>query len=186
ERLPLLAGLNNVRAALEWGFGADGNTGIAVELAAAAAPVFLAMSLLPECHRWSERAIDALTDATRGGVEEMRLQTALGMSLMFIQASSERALSALDRSLEIAESRGDALAQLQVLGPLHMFHLRIGNFKSALQYAQRGVAVAQAVEDPAARSLAHALAGISLHFTGELGPARSELETALQHGQVPQ
>jgi hypothetical protein len=34
--------------------------------------------------------------------------------------------------------------------------------------------------------LAHALAGISLHFTGELGPARSELETALQHGQVPQ
>jgi tetratricopeptide (TPR) repeat protein len=30
--------------------------------------------------------------------------------------------------------------------------------------------------------LAHALAGISLHFVGELGAARSELETALQHG----
>jgi len=144
------------------------------------------MSLLPECHRWSERAIEALTDTTRGSTEEMRLQTALGMSLMFIQASSEQALSALDRSLEIAESRSDALAQLQVLGPLHMFHLRIGNFKSALHYAQRGVTVAKAIEDPAARTLAHALAGISLQFAGDLGAARSELETALRHGQAPQ
>ena len=39
---------------------------IGVSLAAAAAPVFLAMSLLTECHRWSERAILALDDATRG------------------------------------------------------------------------------------------------------------------------
>lgn len=186
ERLPLLAGLNNVRASLEWAFGADGSTDIGVELAAAAAPVFLALSLLPECLRWSERAIDALADATRGGAEEMRLQTALGMSLMFIQATSERARAALDRSLEIAEARGEALAQLQVLGPLHMFHLRIGNFRNALHYAQRSVAVARTIEDRAARTLAHALAGISLQYTGDLGAARSELETALQHAQGSQ
>ena len=186
ERLPLLAGLNNVRAALEWCFGPDGNIRIGVELAAAAAPVFLAMSLLPECHRWSERAIEALTDTTRGRVEEMHLQTALGMSLMFIQATSERARSALERSLELAEGRSDALAQMRVLGPLHMFHLRIGNFKSALHYAQRGVAVAAALEDPAARTLAHALSGISSHFVGDLAAARSELETALRHRQGAQ
>ena len=36
--------------------------GIGIGLAAAAAPVFLAMSLLPECHRWSERAMLALDD----------------------------------------------------------------------------------------------------------------------------
>jgi predicted ATPase len=183
ERLPLLTGLNNVRAALEWCFGTGGNTDIGVELAAAAAPVFLAMSLLPECHRWSERAIEALTDTTRGGAGEMRLQTALGMSLMFIHASSEKARSALDRGLAIAEERGDALQRLQVLGPLHMFHLRIGNFKSALHYAQQGVVAAKALEDAGARTLAHALAGISLHMIGDLGAARSELETALRHGR---
>jgi predicted ATPase/DNA-binding winged helix-turn-helix (wHTH) protein len=186
ERLPLLAGLNNVRAALEWAFADDGNTTIGVELAAAATPAFLALSLLPECLRWSERAIAALTSATRGSAEEMRVQTALGMSLMFIQASSERARAALERSLEIAEARGEALAQLQILGPLHMFHLRIGNFRNALDYAQRGVAVARTIEDPAARTLAHALAGISLQYTGDLEAARSELETALQHAQGAQ
>ncbi|HEX2888203.1 ATP-binding protein [Vineibacter terrae] len=186
ERLPLLANLNNVRAALEWCFGTGGDTGIGVELAAAAAPVFLAMSLLPECHRWSERANGALTDATRGGTEEMRLQSALGMALMFIHASSEKAQQALDRGLTIAEACGDALHRLQVLGPLHMFHLRIGHFRDALHYAQQGVAAAKDVEDPAARTLAHALAGISLHFLGDLGAAQVELGTALRHSRDSQ
>src|SRR5260370_24916878 len=39
ERLPHFAGLNNVRAALEWCFGVNGNTQVGVGLAAAAAPV---------------------------------------------------------------------------------------------------------------------------------------------------
>ena len=67
ERTPHFAAMNNVRAALEWCFGTNGNTNIGIGLAGAAAPVFLAMSLLPECHRWSERAIFALDDAARGG-----------------------------------------------------------------------------------------------------------------------
>ena len=46
ERAPHFAALNNVRAALEWCFGAKGNIEIGVGLAAAATPVFLAMSLL--------------------------------------------------------------------------------------------------------------------------------------------
>ena len=78
ERAPHFAALNNVRAALDWCFGANGNAEIGVGLTVAAAPVFLAMSLLPECHRWSERAILALDDGARGGLEEMRLQADLG------------------------------------------------------------------------------------------------------------
>lgn len=66
ERAPHLDKLNNVRAALEWCFGVNGDLAIGIGLAAAAAPIFLAMSLLPECHRWSERAIRALNDTTRG------------------------------------------------------------------------------------------------------------------------
>ena len=40
ERAPHFAGLNNVRAALEWCFGVNGNAEIGIGLAAAAAPVF--------------------------------------------------------------------------------------------------------------------------------------------------
>ena len=182
QRAPHFAALNNVRAALEWCFGADGNVEIGIGLAAAAAPVFLAMSLLTECHRWSERAILALDDATRGGHEEMHLQSALGLSLMFTRGNSEAARVALDRSLAIAEERGDAPDQLQLLNLLHMFHHRIGDFKTALHYGRRSLTAAETVAIPAAIALAHCLLGSSLHHIGDLGGARAELEAALQGG----
>jgi predicted ATPase/DNA-binding winged helix-turn-helix (wHTH) protein len=56
KRSKLGAHVDNVRAALEWCFAANGNLVVGVGLAAAAAPTFLTMSLRPECYRWSERA----------------------------------------------------------------------------------------------------------------------------------
>jgi len=53
--------------------------------AAASAPLFLEMSLLTECHRWTERAVAMLDDTNRGTRREMDLQAALGLSLMFTQ-----------------------------------------------------------------------------------------------------
>jgi len=179
ERAPHFAALNNVRAALEWCFGVNGNAEIGVGLAAAAAPVFLTMSLLTECHRWSERALLALDDAARGGLEEMHLQAAVGVSLMFTRGGRDAAGVALNRSFAIAEERGDALDQLRLLGPLNMFHLRTGDFKTALHYAKRCSAIAGTVEDSVATALAHSILGISLHLSGDLSSARSQLEAAL-------
>ena len=52
--------LGNVRAALEWSFGPGGSDELAIRLAAAAGPLFLAMSLLTECRNWMERAIERM------------------------------------------------------------------------------------------------------------------------------
>jgi predicted ATPase len=182
ERAPHFAALNNVRAALEWCFGAEGNVDVGIGLIVAAGPVFLAMSLLSECHRWSERALLVLDDAARGGVDEMRLQAALGVSLMFMRGGREAAQSALSRSFAIAEQRGDALDQLRLFGPLSMFHLRTGDFKTALDYAERCSALAGTMEDSAAAELAHSILGISLHLAGDLSGARVELEGAIRRG----
>ena len=86
---------------------------------------------------------------------------------------------ALNRSFAIAEERGDALDQLRLLGPLNMFHLRTGDFKTALDYARRCSAIAEAVEDSAATTLARSILGISLHLSGDLSGARAELEAAV-------
>jgi predicted ATPase/DNA-binding winged helix-turn-helix (wHTH) protein len=182
QRAPYFAGLNNVRAALEWCFGDNGSIEIGVRLAAAAAPVFLAMSLLPEGHRWSERAILALDDATRGGAEETRLQAVLGVTLMFTRGNGEAAQMALERSLAIAEARGDAANQLRLLNLLHIFHQRSGDFKAALYYARRSLPVAETIATPAALGLAHCLVGSALHHVGDLGGARAELEASLKSG----
>jgi predicted ATPase len=179
ETRPRAEWLANVRAALEWCFGANGNVDIGVGLATAAAPVFLAMSLLTECYRWSERALRALDYDARGGIEEMHLQAAAGLSLMFTPGSIDAALAALRRSFAIAEERGDTVGQLKLLAPLQMLHIRLGEFKTALRYARRSVGVAAMTNEPAALALAHSLLGNSLHFSGDLSGARAALEAAL-------
>lgn len=180
ERALHLADIANVRSALEWCFGERGNPKLGVDLAAAAAPVFVAMSSFTESRRWSERAIMALDATNRGGQEEMSLQAALGVSLMFLQGQGEAAAEALHRSLAIAHSRGDAVTQMQVMAPLVMFNLRIGEFRRALEFGERASWLSRELADPGALALAHSLLGISLTHTGNLELARSELEAA-QH-----
>ncbi|RWL98357.1 winged helix-turn-helix domain-containing protein [Mesorhizobium sp.] len=182
QRALHLAGLANVRAALEWCFGPGGSTQLGIRLATAAAPVFLSMSLLTECHRWAAQAILALDSGTHDGPDKMRLQAALGVSLMFTRGGQDAARMALNKSLAIAEERGNALDQLQVLGPLQMFHLRTGGFRAALSYAERCSDIAGTIEDSVSTTLAHSLMGISLHLNGEHGRARTALEEALRYG----
>jgi len=181
ERESHFANLNNVRAALEWCFGEDGELGIGIKLAAAAAPVFLAMSLLPECYRWSQHAIVALNDTTRGESEEMQLQSNLGVASMHMYGPSDAARAALNRSLAIAEARGDVLSQVGMLGTLSMFCTRDGEFKISLDHARRARAIAGTAEEPDATALAQSTLGRALHFIGDHSGARSELEAAFQH-----
>jgi predicted ATPase/DNA-binding winged helix-turn-helix (wHTH) protein len=181
ERAPYLVGLNNVRAALEWCFGPHGDAESGVGLAAAAAPLFLALSLLTDCLRWSERAIRSLGDAAPLGPETMHLQAALGLSLMFTGGDSDAACKALARSLTIAEERADLPYQLRTLGRLHMFHHRMGEFRKALSYAERSYAVAKSIASPESIALARCELGISFSYLGDLDGARSELEATLQY-----
>jgi predicted ATPase/DNA-binding winged helix-turn-helix (wHTH) protein len=186
------ADLGNVRAALEWCFAANGDTEVGIGLAAAAAPAFFAMSLLTECHRWSERALLALDDASRGGGlgerpggrpggrEEMELQAALGISLFFTHGSTEAAREALSRGLVIAEERGDARTQVRLLGPLVIFHVRFGDFNAAMLYSKRASAISDTLTDPDALALAHCCAGMSFLHAGELVDARLQLEAAVK------
>jgi predicted ATPase/DNA-binding winged helix-turn-helix (wHTH) protein len=172
---------DNVRAALEWCFGVNGSLTIGVGLAAVAAPVFLAMSLLPECHGWSERAILALDDTTRGGSEEMNLQASHGVSSMHVHGQSDAARMALSRSLTIAAARGDVLNQVGLLGMLSMFDVRDGDFKSSLDYAKLSRAVDGTVENSAVTALANSILGRALQFVGDHSASRLELEASFRY-----
>ena len=168
------------RAALEWCFGENGNVSIGVELAAAAAPVFLAMSLLIECQRWSERALLALDEAKPRRPRGNAASGGLG-NFVDVHARQQRSRRTwrLNRSLEIAEERSDALNVARMLGMLHLYHLRGGDYRLALRYA--GAQLRGSPADLATRgltALAHSLLGISRHLMGDLNGARVELEAA--------
>ena len=179
ERILHFAAIDNVRAALEWCFGPNGNVAIGVGLAAAAAPVLLAMSLFSECRRWSEQAMLALDDATRGGSEEMHLQAGLGISLMYTLGNNEQSYVALMRGLELAEKLHNPVNQLRLMGQLNGFHRRAGNLDRMLSVAQRSEALAREMADPIGTAAAQAMIGVSHHLIGNHVEARAHLEAAL-------
>lgn len=188
ERALRVADLADVHAALDRCFGVDGDPRIGIALTASATRVFWVMSMYGECQRWAERAVNALDDTTRGTVEEMYIQAALGMSLLFTRAAPEIAGSALNegvyatlnRSLAIAKALSDAQHQCQLLVPLHLVYTRNREFKVALDYTRDGVETAKILGDPTTIAMARTLNGIALHFVGDLDGARTELEAALR------
>ena len=180
ERASHFAGINNVRAALEWCFSPGSNSKVGVPLAAAAVQVFLAMSLLPECHRWSQRAILALDETTAGGLNEMHLQAALGFSSSQMYGESNAVSEALNRSLAIAEEHGDTAHQAGILNMEHYFHARIGDLRSALQYARRCRVIAETSDDLTVKALGHAMLGRALQVTGDLAGSRAELDSLMR------
>ena len=55
------ADIDNVRAALQWGFSPTGDASLSAALAAAATPLWRELSLHSECRRWAERALGTPT-----------------------------------------------------------------------------------------------------------------------------
>ncbi len=88
--------IGNVRAALGWALSDHGDVAVGIELAAWAAPLFFGLWLLEECKGWSERALAALDDASRGARQEMILQEALAMSSMLTRGHTDEVRAELE------------------------------------------------------------------------------------------
>jgi predicted ATPase/DNA-binding winged helix-turn-helix (wHTH) protein len=169
----------NLRVALAWCFGPGGDPALGVNLAAAAAPLFLRLSLLAECREISRKAIEALDSDTRNTPVELELQACLGQSLMFTTGNTEAAEQAFERALHLAEHFALQQRQLQILGALHIFHERTADFGKALEFAERGFAIAEQIGDPASIDAAHSLLGIAWHLLGRHDQADHHLRPAM-------
>jgi predicted ATPase/DNA-binding winged helix-turn-helix (wHTH) protein len=177
--------LGNIRAALAWSFGRDGDPALALRVTARCAPVLLKLALLDECRGWCERAIAIMGEEHRGNAIELELQSALGTCLMLTRGHGSPAESALRRSLALASELGDANHELKILRSLHIFHERIGDFRTALTWAEDSRRVADELGSFEARAIAASLLGISHHVAGEQLRARGELEISLDSGVPP-
>ena len=184
---PAYERLGNIRAALEWCFGENGDLEVGTALAAAAVPILVELSLLPECCRWARRGLAALSESTGGTVREINLHAALGHSLMFTEGNSDEVRDCFTRGVELARELREPFMELRLLGSLHLFNERIGNYHGAVEFAERSVVVARSIGHPAALAAADSFLGLSQHLVGNHQAARTLLEGALgQEGASPQ
>jgi predicted ATPase len=172
--------LSNIRLSLSWSIGTEGDLKFGLIYIAQAIRAFMRHSLLSDCKTWSEKGLALLTDDMRGGELEMMFLAALGQSLMFTKGNSELVRSALLRSSSIADEIERSDYQLQNLGCLHLFHERIGDFRSSLDFAKRSRVVAEARANHADLAAADSFLGIAHHLEGNQSEAYGHLHAARQ------
>ncbi len=172
--------LGNIRAALEWCFAADAgaiDSALAVDVAAAAAPVFFELSLLGESYRWSAAGIAALDESTRGSRREMLLRSTWAISSMWIRGSSDDVLSAIARGMELADPSTEPSHVLRMLATRHLFLTRVADFRGALVAAQEWASAARRMHDASCTAIAELMQGVGHHFRGDQAAARRHFDT---------
>jgi predicted ATPase/DNA-binding winged helix-turn-helix (wHTH) protein len=182
--LPYADHLPNVRAALTWSFSEAGDRAVGVDLAASAAQFFLELTLLTECHSWTQQAL-ASADAVDSR-KEMALQAALGVSVMFTQGNTEGVRSAFARSLHLAQELDDLHWQLWLLRGLHIYLTRVGDFHGALGTGEQGASVARKLNDPTSTLNVEWMLGVAHHLIGNQDQAVEFCESAMVHNPSSQ
>jgi non-specific serine/threonine protein kinase len=125
--------LDNVRAALDWAFSADGDAAIGIALAAATADFWAATWLLAEGCEWAGIALSRI--GTAGTRSEMILQCSLGMTLIYTKGMIDPARAALSRALILARTFEDPDYQQRTTMGLWLFAARSSALRDALSVA---------------------------------------------------
>jgi predicted ATPase len=173
--------IDNLRVALDWAFSPGGDASIGVALTAAAAPLWMQLSLLDECRFRAEHALANLDAGTsRDARREMKLHAALGASLNYTRGeTASETGAAWTKALEIAESLDDTEYQLRSLRGLCACRTASGRYRAALALAQRFHTLAASRSDPGDRLAGERLIGASQHYLGDQLGARRHLEHVL-------
>jgi predicted ATPase/DNA-binding winged helix-turn-helix (wHTH) protein len=180
-------GIDHVRAALDWSFGAD--LALGLELCAVSAPLWYQLSLMGEYRGHLQQALRLARAAECAGREvlspqlEMPLALGLGHALLHAgdQADSAERCSAFARALDLAQQAGDHAGCMGALWGCYTDAIFNGDYQLALGYAQRfGVAAAGAGGD--IHKLAHArMLARAMHYLGQQDTARRHIEFVIRH-----
>jgi len=158
--------LGNVRAALDWCFSRRPiDSDLAVDLAAAAVPVFFELSLLGESYKWSEAGLAALDDTTRGGRRELILRGTFAISSMWVRGSND-VLADIARGMALAQSEEPA-QRLRLQATRHMVQTRMAKFRDVLDAAVDWDIAARQTGDAKCLAISDLLLGIARHSLGD-------------------
>ncbi|MGC2121860.1 MAG: winged helix-turn-helix domain-containing protein [Xanthobacteraceae bacterium] len=171
--------VDNVRAALDWAFSADGDASIGISLTIAAVPLWINLSLMDECR---QRVRRALSDVRMGDGQvasgEMRLLAALGAALFSIGPAPE-SKTVWTHVLEIAESLQETDYRLRAFWGLWTVCVTGDNQRKGLSLARMFANLASETADPHGMLMGDRLLGTSHHFLGEHDIARRHIERSI-------
>jgi predicted ATPase/DNA-binding winged helix-turn-helix (wHTH) protein len=172
--------IDNIRAALDWAFSPRGDAAIAVGLTIRSIQPMYDLSLVGECHRRAEAALQLIgTGMLADPDAQMHLLTALQATRIYTEGPSEAAFDAWRTVLALAQELRDAEVQARALWGLWNDHLYSGAPTVAMTYARQFTDLAIARGDTAKEIMGRRIIGVTFHYSGDQIAARTHLEDAL-------
>ncbi len=175
----------DLRAALDWAFAPGGDPVLGVRIAAASAPTWFKMLLLPELRRYLEHAIALYDDMPE--IEDavrIRLNVALGHAVFHGIGPVPEVAKALSRGLKVAERAGDLNSQVQCLWALYGHYSTYGDYEPMADAVSQVAGIFAKHTDPMVAATYHRMAALSLHLLGEQETALHHAEKALHYPAV--
>ena len=118
-----------------------------------------------------------LPDTSERAQQELRLQLALGTSLMATKGYAAREVEhAYSRARVLSRQLGDSQQLFRVIAGLSGFYLLSGSLHTAYEFGEQLLALAQQERHPTLLAEAHRMLGAALFWQGELVRARAHLE----------
>jgi len=179
ERRALVMHLDDIRAALHWAFGRDGDPGIGVNLTSYASSIWLSKALFAECREWTTLAATVAPgrEDLKATDQQIVIHLALASSQLFTTSFSVGAMVAWTKTLE--ETVRETQGQL-ILRYLASWGSSIRTrYHEAFELAQRCAEEAKKLSDVGPTALAEWMLGHSLHHLGRLAEARTHLQRSL-------
>ena len=175
------AELDNIRSALRWAFGPEGDAVLGVDLAAYASLVLLENALFAECIDWMIRARDVLSRLEiKASKQELLIETSLGNSEIFELGYSDQRKADWPRVLELATKLGDTPRQVNTYLALWSFEQRAPNYERGFKQALECAEAVKDIEDPNPTAIAEWMLGITKLRLGRLADAQIHLQRLVE------
>lgn len=171
--------VDDVRAALAWAFGAQGDAHLGARLAAGSPELWFGLWLVQEYQARLALALERLPPQDAGSPLEMQLALEFAQSTVALRGGAPEALQAVERSLEIARSEGRPGDELRALWVRYGTRLLRGEYALALDDTEAYGRVARTSNDPQLAYIEHRMQAVCLHFLGEQTTAQAHAEQSL-------
>jgi predicted ATPase/DNA-binding winged helix-turn-helix (wHTH) protein len=177
----------DVRAALDWALVRGSDIALGLDLASAATPVFLQLSLLREHRKYLELALAHISSATDPkSITDMALRTetelriAVAWALYYTDGPDPAIDDHLVKARSIAQKIDDKIQELRILWILHGIAGNAGNYRQELTYAREFGTVADTLADPMPKLCSHRFIGRGLGDLGQYMLAQEHIDLALR------
>jgi predicted ATPase/DNA-binding winged helix-turn-helix (wHTH) protein len=172
--------IDDVRAALGWAFGPDGDVAVGVALTVSSIPLWFRACLMDEYRAHLEVALARVqAESPASPARELRLSVALGHLLLHTMGPTPEVVRLVERALELSVGL-DARICMHAVWAMWLLEIGRADYAAALTLAERFGRLCASTSELPCSPLYDRMMALPLHFMGEHAAARVHAERVLR------